>query len=207
MLEHTSIEFRESDERLLDKVELIRLEEEKIDMRHFVYLITWSPDPKELPDCDFHICNQTNIETLARFLKCCKCGLFCLEANMMGNVHYHGWFQIDSKMEPFRLAILKTMERFGPKGLKVTKATHIKINSYSERMNGLYYYKKDAVDAMLIYEDSVIHRDSYSTINWELCDLLGFFDIRGDKRVQAKDRVSTLQYYRKFYEDSLLFRK
>ena len=123
---------------------------------------------------------------------------------MMGKPHYHGWFQINSKMEPLRIAILKSMERFAPRGLKITKATHIRINSYSKRMNGLYYYKKDAVDAMLIYDDSVITRDTYSTINWEACDLLGFFDIRGNKyQVQASSRVSTLQYYEDFYKDSL----
>ena len=67
MLEHTTTDFLESDERLLDKVDIIREEEEKIDLGKTVYLITYSPDPSELPDCDFHIQNQTNIEQLARF--------------------------------------------------------------------------------------------------------------------------------------------
>jgi hypothetical protein len=193
---------RSHNDLLLEKVDTIRISEKKINLLEKVYMFTWSPDSKELPDCDFILQHKTNVNFLADYLKTCFAGCICLEAHQRGTPHYHGWYQIEPKFELARIAMTKTLIRMG--NLKITEARNCKINSWYKKANGLYYYKEDCIDSMLSIEDSIITCDSKVTINWELCNLLGFFDIKGPEASQtAQNRVTDLQYYKDFYTDSL----
>jgi len=69
-------------------------EETNIDDSADIYLITWSPDPARLPDCDPDYQHRFNVNLLADYLKFCYCGIFCHEFSQLGNPHYHGWYQI-----------------------------------------------------------------------------------------------------------------
>lgn len=175
--------------------EIIEDTEMTIDEDLPVYLITWSPDPKQLPDCHFEYQHRYNIDILVLFLKSCYTGLFCVETSMMGSPHYHGWFQTDKFRNEERIAITKVLHKLGM--LRITQAKTYKINKYYEQANALYYYKKD-IDAMSFIVDNPITLNSTCGIHW---DMTHFFD----STVNAKhiaNVVSEKQRLIDFYRDS-----
>lgn len=190
-----------SDSTILEeKSWIIEFEESFIDYNEPLYLITWAPDPKEMPDCDFNMQHELNVQTLADFLKTCKCGLFCVESTSLGNPHYHGWYQSDCSKELLRIVMVKTLKRFGL--LKITEGFSFKINCYTERKNCLYYYKKDVFDEMLMIEVNPITKESRSTINFDVLDYVGFFSKDKNAMNTLKDAQSSRAFYREFYKDS-----
>lgn len=175
-----------------------------IDEGRELYLITWSPDPKELPDADFYLQHNINVQILSDYLKCCYTGAFCVESTQMGNPHYHGWYQVESKLELCRIAIIKTMGRFGI--VKIVKARSYKIFNWSEKCNALYYYKKDVLDAMYNIDPNPITKDSLSTVDFDVLSMVGFFSRdRYDKTIQ--DKISDRKFYRDFYSDTIVHLK
>ena len=55
----------------------------KIDDSKPLYLITWSPDPSMMPNCDFEMQHEYNINIIADFCKGCDVALWCVEASQM----------------------------------------------------------------------------------------------------------------------------
>lgn len=185
------------DRLIQNKTWMIYSEEATIDEDLELYLFTWSPDPLELPDCDFITQHKYNVNFLSDYLKACKRGLICVEANQQGNPHYHGWYQIDSKRELERIVTMKVMKRFGL--VKITKCLHVNLkNNWSMKANGLYYYKKDCIDSMLEVPYNPITRDSYDDTNFNAYTMFFTKTIK-DKNLQEK--VSARQYYLEFYRD------
>lgn len=170
-----------------------------------LYLITWSPDPKELPNSDFYLQHNVNVDFLSSYLKCCARGVFCVESTQIGNPHYHGWYQVsnDYIKESARIAIIKSMARFG--NVKITQARTWKPFSWSERSNALYYYKKDLimVTSGPSFYPNPIYDDTQSTVNWDVLGIVGFFDHRNKIDVTLKDKLSDRKFYRDFYQDTI----
>jgi len=186
---------------LEQKTETIEFVESQISPDDELYLITWSPDPKEMPNSDFYLQHNVNVELLSGYLKQCKCGLFCVESTQLGNPHYHGWYQVNPATESFRIAYVKTMYRFGQ--LRIAKARSWKIFNWAESKNALYYYKKDLLDSMITIDPNPISRDTVSTVNFEVLDLIGFFDNRHKIECRIIDKISDRRFYREFYQDSI----
>lgn len=186
--------------RVIEISECIEHEESKIVSDQPVYLITWCPDPKELPDADFYLQHNVNAQLLIDYLMQCRCGIFCVESTQIGNPHYHGWYQVRDSSELARVAIIKTMQRFGI--VKIAKAKKIKRFCWSENANALYYYKKDCLDACLNVTPNPITSASFVTVNFDVMDLVGFFS--KDKSCKTiKDKVSDRKFYRDFYSDTI----
>lgn len=161
-----------------------------------LYLITWSPDPSKLPNCDFENQHLFNVNILSNYLKTCSAGLFCVEATQMGNPHYHGWYQVNEETELGRIALAKTLAAFGK--LKITKSLgHYRINSYSKNGNCLYYYKKDLTTSMLNVKCNPIDKDTVDDTNWNTH--IFFFDVPGKRKSVADLEAKIVQY--KFYEE------
>lgn len=186
---------------LEQKTEIIEFMESTIDIDEPIYGITWSPNPAEMPDADFYLQHNTNVELLASFLKCCETGVFCVESTQRGNPHYHGWYQVDPEKELARITMCKTLIRFGQ--LKITQLEHVKINVYTEKGNALYYYKKDLVGAMLHMEPNPITKDTFSTINFEILPIVGFLNNDTAPCQKIEEVISNRKFYRSFYSDTL----
>lgn len=188
-------------EKIAEKAEVVRVHEEEVDLQEPVYLITWCPSPRMLPDADFHFQHRYNINTLALFLKSCKCGLFCVEATQLGRPHYHGWYQVDSEKELARISLVKLLEKLGR--VEITRSHRVRINKYTETRNALWYYKKDLVGSMLIIDVNPISRESHDDYRW---DLTPFFDsdIKGKARLMSHV-VSERDRLMKFYQNSDYF--
>lgn len=204
MLEQkTETNSREVDDftLIIEKSRIIEYEESSIDETEPLYLFTWSPDPKEMPDSDFYVQHQVNIDLLANYLAVCSCGLVCVESTQMGNPHYHGWYQIDPVKETARISLIKTINRYGM--LKISQARSFRIFSWKKHANCLYYYKKDSMDSMLRVPDSIITKDSKSICQQVNFDIIGFFS--KDRRVHRmiKDKISDREFYRRFYSNTL----
>lgn len=193
----------EEDDQFLEALWKIEFEEDKIDMEKEIYLITWAPDPKELPDADFLLQHNYNVDTLVKFLKSCSCGLFCVESTQLGNPHYHGWYQVhsDPRYEAMRIAIVKTMKRFAPAGLKITPARKVKIHCWSHVANGLYYYKKD-IATYYINMPNPINSETVSTVNFEEYAWAGFF-CSAIRRTNVVEKLSDRKYYESFYSNTV----
>lgn len=183
--------------QLIAKGMVIEKEESRIDKGADLYLITWCPDPAELPNSDFNIQHLFNINLLADYLKTVKCGLFCVESTQLGNPHYHGWYQKEPCYELPRIAIMKTLQRFGR--VKVTKAKSVKPGLYSERSNGLHYYKKEVMDEMINVSENPI--TSRSKCDYPFYSSY-FFTMDSKKPTNMEDKLSDRQFYLQFYTDS-----
>lgn len=184
---------------LEDSKEYVILAEElMIDPDKPLYLMTWAPDPKQLPNCHFEYQHRYNISTLSLYLRSCYSGCFCVESTQLGNPHYHGWYQVSNGPDSARIATMKTLQKLGL--VKVTQAKHYKIDCYTERQNALYYYKKELTTAMNFIIDNPITAYSTCGINW---DMTHFFD----STVNAKhisNVVSEKQRLLEFYRDSTI---
>lgn len=200
LLEENSLE-----KEIIHRICAVYETETLIDDNISLYLITWSPDPKEFPSVDFYMQHNMHIDLLVDYIKSCSLAMFCVESTQLGNPHYHGWYQLshDSKQEMCRICCIKTMQHFG--NVKITEARHYKINSNSEKRNALYYYKKDLVDSMLCVSPNPILKDTYTTIDFKKFELASFFTTGTHKGTfkTLNDRISDRQYYREFYADTI----
>lgn len=181
-----------------DKVEYF---ENMIDDSYEVYLITWCPDPKEMPDSDIYLQHSVNVDMLAHYLTYCSAGLFCVESTQLGNPHYHGWYQVSSKYELHRIACIKTMQRFGI--VKIVEAKHYKIFNWKEKGNALYYYKKDLREKFKDIHPNPIAYCDRTTVNFDTLDMVGFFSKDRKNMKSIRDVVSDRKFYREFYKDTL----
>lgn len=173
-----------------------------IDDEEDLYLITWAPEPSELPNADFTTQHKYSINLLAAYLKNCKSGLFCVESTQLGNPHYHGWYQVspDPIKEEYRLIYVKTLQRFGL--LRITKSKgHYRVNNYNTRSNCLGYYKKDLLDSMLWVNPNPITADSICDIDWSKNML--FFTKQGrGSMADLEEKINLKEFYFQFYKDS-----
>lgn len=176
---------------------LVDMYENLIDPSYAVYLITWSPDPELLPDADFITQHKYSVNFIADYLQCCKIGMMCVESTQRGNPHYHGWYQIHPRMEIERISHIKTMEKFGL--VKITECISYRPGLWSERKNGLHYYKKSLIDEMLSVPYNPIVAETHEDTDWSCC-MFFFTKQLKDKRLDKK--ISDRQYYLKFYRDS-----
>lgn len=170
-----------------------------IDDAKQLYMITWNPDPKELPDIDFITQHEYNVAILADYCKACNVSIFCLEATQKGVPHYHGFYQpsTNNVKEAARIAIIKTMERFGRVKIDKSKGMYKKLNFWTPHANCLYYYKKDLLDAMLGYPNNPITKDSISNIEFQP----SMFIKSGKRKTteQVMESFTLREHYRKFY--------
>lgn len=201
MLYYLNMKTEDSDyEAIVNRAVIIWESELDIDTTQPVYLITWSPDPKEMPDCDFDKQHLFNVSAIVTYLKSCSAGVFCVESSQLGHPHYHGWYQVDSSKEVYRIAQIKVLQRFGL--VKITKMkTEPKINKWYEKGNGLYYYKKDLLDSMLTVQCNPI---TANTPEPSLDFMQDYFVLltshSGRKSVkQLEEKVSQYKFYREFY--------
>lgn len=183
------------------KATMIYDAEMDIDPDQELYMITWSPDPYEMPNADFETQHKFNINLISDYLQCCACGLFCVEATQMGNPHYHGFYQVNSRMEPERIIMVKVMQKFGI--VKITKSVgHYRINSFKQHANCLYYYKKDVFDSMFYLDDNPICKTSRCEIDWNYH--YNFFEMKGRTSIKdIQDKITMRDFYRRFYADSI----
>lgn len=188
--------------RMTERGETVDINECKIDANKPLYLITWSPNPSELPHADFNLQHLYSVDMLAGFLKGCKCGLFCVESTQMGNPHYHGWYQVSKNpaKEASRIVSVKVLQRLGM--LKITESKgHYRINSYTAHGNCLHYYKKDLHGSMLFVDINPITSESKCHIDWDMNSF--FFYVEGKKTVyNVKDKITQKEFYHQFYKDS-----
>lgn len=193
---------KDQDFLVIEKSTEIWAAEEDIDFDEPLYLITWAPDPSELPNADFTTQHLYMVNLLSGYLKTCASGLFCVETTQRGNPHYHGWYQVspDPVKEECRIIFIKTLERFGL--LKITKSKgHYRINAYSTRSNCLGYYKKDLLDPMLWCNPNPVTSESKCDIDWNVNML--FFVKNGRGTVSdLEEKVSLKEFYLQFYKNS-----
>jgi len=196
-----SIESDQNDEIIFTRVFQFYDIERTINLEDPVWLITWCPDPKLLPSTDFYLQHNVNVKTLTTFLAGCTTGCFCVEATQLGNPHYHGWYQQseDPFKENIRIASMKTMDHFGRLDLKVCR--YPKIDKWYSTRNGLYYYKKDAIDKQLLMNPNPIIVTTESTVNFDILPLVNF--INGKKVGTYADNLRDLKFRTEFYTDTI----
>lgn len=175
--------------------------ESSIDQSKELYLFTWSPNPQEMPNADFHCQHDFALEFVGDFLSGCSIGIACVEATQLGNPHYHGWYQLsdDGNTALKRISYVKLLQKYGI--LKITKCKgHYRINSYSAHGNALHYYKKDLFGAMAMVYNNPVRPNMKSTIDpnpW-------WFSADGKKHsvIDLENKISNKKFYEDFYKDS-----
>lgn len=186
--------------KLILKGQIVEWYESSIDDDEYLYLFTWAPDPKELPDTSFEMQHAYCFPQIASFLDGMQVGLACVENTQMGKPHYHGWYQPsdDPLMTKYNISMVKVLERLG--NLKITKCKgHYKNNSYVAACNALHYYKKDMIDSMLWIVDNPITSKTKKDIAW--ADKQLFF-MRPQERsnvAKLQERITLTDYYKQFY--------
>lgn len=143
------------DDIIAEKADMVRTYERKINRDEPLYLITWSPDPKETPDASIMIQHYHWYPFLVKAMLCWEVSLMCLETSQRAGIHYHGWYQCseDPIKEIGRCAYMKVLERFGQ--LKITKSIGCYVrNSYSKHANCLHYYKADMAQRGILYKQT-----------------------------------------------------
>lgn len=194
------IEIPSIDDFLVYVSTTVYAEESNIDDTADIYLITFSPDPSKLPDCDYTLQHAFNVNMLADYLKYCACGLWVHEFTQIGNPHYHGWYQVDSTKDCFRVVMMKVLNKFGL--VKVTKVkSSFKINSYARHTNALGYYKKESFDRIMPYNP--ITKDSLCDYKWTQCSYFFIDTVKSRRSVtDVLDTISNRSYYTNFYKKS-----
>lgn len=171
-----------------------------------LYLFTWAPNPEDLPNSDFCIQHEFNVNIIADFLKTCYTGLCCVESTQIANPHYHGWYQLsdDPLLCRQRIAIIKTLKRCGL--LKITKSKgHYRPNTWHCHANCLFYYKKDLLTEQLLTVNNPISRDTKTNIDWNSYSYNSFFikDKGRQSVADIEDRVNLRDFYKQFYSNSI----
>lgn len=172
--------------------------ESKIDESKPLYGITWSPDPKQLPNSSFALQHDFNVQLLADYLLECQCGAFCVETTQLGNPHYHGWYQCadDYRMEDARIAHMKTLQSFGR--VQINEIEKYKIGKFYKKGNGLWYYKKDYLFGQRQTPNNPITHNSKPIHDWSKSGTL-FFATDIGNRSKVYDTMRNRQYYKEFY--------
>lgn len=187
--------------QISDKIGKVYETETMIDPDDTLYLMTWSPNPEDLPDADFETQHRFCYNTIADYLVSCRVGLFCVEATQKGNPHYHGWYQLSHNpdLERLRIACVKAMTKFGM--LKITPSIgHYKINNYwTDKANCLYYYKKDLLMSMFWVKHNPIDFSMRDETIWS--DNKSLFVKQGVRQscIDLEHKVTQQVFYREFY--------
>lgn len=189
------------EEFMLEKAEIVYQFEGMINLDDKVYLMTWSPDPKQIPDCDFINQHKWCVPYVHDYLIGCRVGLACVESTQLGNPHYHLWYQTsdDPKLESLRIRWIKVLSRIG--NVKITSARYVKINDYRKTNNALYYYKVDMLDQQLstpynpIYPKMELPQIDYNDYTW-------FFSTGKITAKRAHERASAVRELEEFYKKS-----
>lgn len=196
-------EFSEQQENdmIAMKAEAISQAENAIDIDDKLYLLTWSPDPKKLPDCDFLNQHIWCVPYVWDYLNYCKAGCACVESTQLGNPHYHMWYQTyDDNRELGRVAIIKVLSKIG--NIKIESSVrYYKIDKWYSTKNALYYYKEDCINQQLFTPYNPITKDMcLPEINYN--DYNMFFH-QGKQTVrQCIERASQVHTLREFYKKS-----
>lgn len=174
--------------------------EKQIDEHIPVYLMTWSPDPKKLPDCDFINQHIWAVEYVQTYLMFCAAGAACVESTQLGNPHYHFWYQLaEDNREEGRIRWVKIMQKVG--NVKVTKALHYKKNKWYSKGNALWYYKKESIDAQLrtpcnpVTAETALVKVDYTDYNW-------FFHSGRSTAAKCFEKASEVKLLEEFYKKS-----
>lgn len=193
--------FFEDFQSFLGDTERIEFLEYSIDDSQPLYLITWCPDEKKLPDADFYLQHNVNVKLLADYLSSCERGVWCVEATQKGVPHYHGWYQVSAERDKLRIAIMKTMLVFGLVDIKpMTRA--YRPFSFTAKNNCLHYYKKGICDYLT--SPQIIFCDTVSTVNFDVMDIVEFFGKRREG-LTVRGHVMETKDARDFYEDTIKF--
>lgn len=186
-----------ADEAIVEKALVIYNAEMSIDPESKVYLMTWSPDPKQSPDCALSLQHEFHVNALIDYLNFCKSGIFCLENSQLGEPHYHGWYQVDETNEAGRVVMIKVLQKFGK--VKIAKCLEYKINNFKKHRNGLWYYKKDVFDAQLGIKLNPVTKNT-PRADIDNSDFAYFMRIEGRKTSRVmQEKASAYKYYREFY--------
>jgi len=189
--------------RLAEIDAAIRYNEKQIDRDKQLYLMTWCPDPKKMPDCDFDNQHRYMAEWVQTYMYGCEVAGCCVETTQEGNPHYHLWYQLsdDYQKENFRIRWMKCLKSRGL--VKVTKSRIYRIHKWGSWHNSLWYYKKDLPYTQLftpfnpLSHETKIPKVDYSDYNM-------FFNIRGKKTSkQIVELVSEKKQIELFYKNSL----
>lgn len=135
--------------RLAEVAAIIKFEEERINENEKIYLATWSPDPKQLPDCSFYMQHKWCVPYVQTYLQACQNGVACVESTQIGYPHYHMWYQTSDNCynEEARIRWVKVLSKIG--NIKITTAKYIIVNGWKPTRNALYYYKEDLAGQQL----------------------------------------------------------
>lgn len=176
--------------------------EMKIDDTKPLYLITWAPNPALLPNADFEMQHDYNVNILADFCKTCDTALFCVESSQLGNPHYHGFYQPtnDRLCEKIRIAIVKTLQEFGLLKIDKSKGMYKRICYWTSHANCLYYYKKDVLDSCFGIPNNPVNKKSKTITNF--ADYAYMFKQPGVKATSKEilQQMTLRDHYRQFYE-------
>jgi len=190
--------------RLSEVATIIHDEEEKIDFNEKLILMTWSPDPAQLPDCDFTNQHIFAIQYIITYLQTCKCGVACVEATEAGNPHYHLWYQHSNDYfhERARIKWIKILRRVG--NVKITSdVRHVKLNRYHKVGNALWYYKKEAATLQLYTPYNPVCGTTPPPVI-DYTDYNMFFHVEGRKTSRSiLEKVSQMKQLDKFYNKSI----
>lgn len=190
------------DTKLVESMEIIRIFEEKIEPTDDVVMFTWSPDPKELPDADPETQHLWCARVLLTYLNTMPKSCACLEYNLSGNPHYHGWY-VKSDESVASIQILKVLQRYGK--YKADYLRSIKINSYTSKGNGLYYYKKEVSHNCIITASIIYPGMELPKIPWAEYNQLFFTQNAYGKKCRSSydEKISDMAYYMEFYKSSI----
>lgn len=181
--------------------------EERIDHYEPIYMFTWSPDPAKIPVCSFYDQHDFLRDCVFNLMKYVYAGAACLEPTQKGNPHYHGWYQIWANAEEHRIVMMKVMQRYGQVLINEVQQKPIKELkeggriSWTNPQNPLYYYKKDATQAMLYIDWTPIicprHLDDTYDDYWEFADTMKYtpFIDFGAKRTTVEERENIIKQY------------
>lgn len=192
---------KREDTRLAEIAATIYEAEDDIDIDDKIYLMTWSPDPKELPDVDFINQHIYLVPYVREYLLCCEAGAACVESTQPGNPHYHFWYQTaNDTREMARIRWIKVMQRIG--NVKInTKVKHIKINRWYSKGNALHYYKQDSVGQQLMTPYNPITKYTLPpTIDYN--DYTMFFAVGKLTVRKIIEKVSQIKNLEEFYKKS-----
>lgn len=176
-----------------------------IDLDEPLYLFTFSPNPELLPNTSFELQHDFILPTISQLLAGCQSGIACVESSQLGNPHYHGWYQlsIDPYIERHREMAVKVLQKLGL--LKITKSKgHIKIFSWVQQANCLYYYKKDLLQSQFWTPNNIVTKESQSEVDWYASHNTHYFTIDGRRQTcqDIEERQTLSRFYKQFYEET-----
>lgn len=194
-----------SGDEIPEKLGKIFQAEEAIEDKKELYLITWSPSPSDLPNADFNVCHDFNVQILVDYCKACSTAIWCVESTQKGNPHYHGFYQVseDYHTERIRQCIIKVLQRFGRLDITKSKGMYKRHNYWTSHANCLYYYKKETLTRQLRTPNSVIDKDCKpKEDNWAACAWMFVIDGKRQAFKDLEEKLTLRNYYKAFYFDT-----